>query len=350
MSAADTRKKKVSLSMGSDLISIIVPIYNVEKYLRKCIDSIVNQTYKNLEIILVDDGSPDNCGAICDEYAKKDERIKVIHKENGGLSDARNAGIDAATGKYIGFIDSDDYIAPDMYEKLYFAMFKAKADIAISNFLYVDEEGKASDKNNNLPIQNEILSGRQILDQKMCRPKYCYWVVAWNKLYKKSIFDDIRYPVSKIHEDEFVIHNIYAKAARVACISDALIYYVQRADSIMGREKSMKRLDFAEAFFGRAEFYLRENYDNECAYHTLCAAADLMSYLYNEYKDNASFKERYAQLLNTYRNIVRHMSFRGMSVKHRVNLMLKYISPYLVWKLKHRFSTHSIISERSIIA
>lgn len=126
--------------MKEDLISIIVPVYKVENYLSKCLDSMICQTYKNIEIILVDDGSPDNSGKICDDYAKKDSRIKVIHKENGGLSDARNAGLKIATGKYIGFVDSDDYISVEMYEKLYNQAKKEDADIACCNYYRVKME------------------------------------------------------------------------------------------------------------------------------------------------------------------------------------------------------------------
>lgn len=318
----------------SDKISIIVPVYNVEKYLPRCIDSILAQTYKNIEVILVDDGSPDKCGAICDEYAKKDKCIKVIHKKNGGLSDARNAGINAAMGEYIGFVDSDDYIVPDMYEKLYNAIVKTNSDIAISNFLYVDEMGNEIGQNNNLPIYDDVLSGRQILGEKMVEDKFWYWVVAWNKLYKKSIFDDIRYPIGKIHEDEFIIHSIYAKVDQVACVPDALIYYVQRSDSIMGRKSSIKNFDAVEALFGRAKYYLRENYDNECAYYALRTGIEHVWDLYIEYKGNESFQQKYTQLVNTYRSIAKSMSLRGLSMKHRVNLMLNYISPYYAWKLK----------------
>ena len=124
----------------SDKISVIVPVYKVEKYLNRCVQSIASQTYENLEIILVDDGSPDNCGVLCDEWVQKDSRIKVVHKENGGLSSARNAGVAVATGAYVGFVDSDDYIHPQMYEKLYEALVENGADISICGCDYVDEE------------------------------------------------------------------------------------------------------------------------------------------------------------------------------------------------------------------
>ena len=141
-----------------DKISVIIPLYKVEKYIRGCIDSVISQTYRNLEIILVDDGSPDACGKICDEYAEKDSRIKVVHRKNGGLSAARNTGINFATGKYIAFVDGDDHIHPDMYSQLHFSILQSGADIAICNFLYVDESGKKIiDANKNMPIKTESL-------------------------------------------------------------------------------------------------------------------------------------------------------------------------------------------------
>ena len=182
--------------MNYYLISVIVPIYKVEKYLHKCIDSILAQTYTNLEIILVDDGSPDNCGKICDEYAAKDSRIKVIHQPNGGLSAARNAGLDIATGDYIGFVDSDDYIAPDMYEKLYNALVKNDADMAICDYQRFGNELPYDE----MSLTTEVITGLQAME-KQNTVINCSFVVAWSKLYKSFIFSNVRFPVGKINED-----------------------------------------------------------------------------------------------------------------------------------------------------
>jgi len=214
-----------------DLISVIVPIYNVGDYLRKCIDSIINQTYTNLEIILVDDGSTDNCGSICDEYKLKDNRIKVIHKPNGGLSSARNAGLDIATGSLIGFVDSDDYIEPTMYEELYNNMIKYGSDIAICN-IYNDIYGKK-----NIRIKNESYKEFFSKDKEKfnnihskCR---CLMVVAWNKLYKRYIFDNIRYPNGRIYEDSFILCELLDRANKVSFIFNPLYNYIYRKDSIV---------------------------------------------------------------------------------------------------------------------
>ncbi len=246
------------------LISIIVPVYKVEEYLNKCIDSILNQAYKNLEVILVDDGSPDRCGEICDEYAQKDDRVRVVHKQNGGLSDARNAGIDAATGEYLMFVDSDDYIHPEMAAKLYEALARDEADMALCNFLYVDENGEKTDEeNDNSPIKDEVLTRDEAFCKALRSYKKWYYVVAWNKLYKKEIFKTLRFPYGKVHEDEFVIHKVLGACAKISCISDPLYYYVQRTGSIMSAEYSVKRLDIVEAFFDRTEFFLERNMREE---------------------------------------------------------------------------------------
>ena len=175
-----------------DLISIIIPIYKVEKFLDRCVESVVNQTYSNLEIILVDDGSPDNCPYMCDIWAQKDSRIKVIHKLNGGLSDARNKGLRISTGKFVGFVDSDDWIAPEMYERLFQSIIKEKSDIAACSVKMIWENNS---QNSRMLVQQDncILNRKDaqeaLLDEtKLKQP-------VWYKLYRKSIIEDIPFPV-----------------------------------------------------------------------------------------------------------------------------------------------------------
>ena len=238
-----------------ELISVIVPVYKVEKYLHKCIDSILAQTYTNLEIILVDDGSPDNCGRICDEYALKDSRIKVIHQKNGGLSAARNAGLDIATGEYIGFVDSDDYIAPDMYEKLYEALIKAKAEIAICNFAFVDSSYRLI--NEESPVKNEVLNNNGIFE-KFTEKYYWYYVTVWNRLYKAGLFSNLRFEIGKTNEDEFIAHKIFCQCNTVVVTEDTFYYYLKREDSIMGSPVTIKRADGVEGIYNRIQ-YLKDN-------------------------------------------------------------------------------------------
>ena len=230
--------------MNNPLISIIVPIYNVEVYIRNCVDSILGQTYENLEIILVDDGSPDNCGAICDEYRSKDKRIKVIHKKNGGLSSARNAGIDVASGEYLGFIDSDDWIESDMYEALYNALTYYKADISVCG-RYIVEGDRITTISDSEKAQvftrSEALS-ELVLDEYSGMKNF-----AWDKLYKKELFDDVRYPEGKYYEDIFTTYKLFAKSNKIVDIKSPKYYYLLREDSICGSNTTSKRYDYCLA-------------------------------------------------------------------------------------------------------
>ena len=244
--------------MNTVLISVIIPVYKVEQYLEKCIESVCSQTYENLEIILVDDGSPDSCPQICDKWERKDSRIRVIHKKNGGLSDARNAGLKVASGEYIGFVDSDDYIAPEMYATLINSLIKADADVAVCNPEHIDMDGIILPQDS--PIRNEVLTPDDVL-AKLAYKNSFYYVVAWNKLYSKSVFSDICFPFGKVHEDEFIFHKILYKCDRIVTITDKLYFYRERDGSIMKREWSIERLDRIEALYERWLFYKSESLD-----------------------------------------------------------------------------------------
>lgn len=234
------------------MISVVVPIYNVEKFLSKCIESILNQTYEELEVILVDDGSPDNCGKICDEFATKDKRVKVIHKENGGLSSARNAGLDIATGDYISFVDSDDYLEPTMYSELYKSIQQNGSDISVCCFKYVYENGDEY-KTNVKPFNAvEVLSSQQTLERiSTIDDYYVNFITAVNKVYKRELFDGLRFEIGRIHEDEFMAHHIYLRAKKISLLPSQLYNYVQRTNSIVNSAFSVKRLDAAYAMLDR---------------------------------------------------------------------------------------------------
>lgn len=210
------------------LISVVVPIYKVESYLSRCIDSILNQTYDKIQIILVDDGSPDRCGIICDEYARKDRRIQVIHKDNGGLSDARNAGIEIAKGKYITFIDSDDYVAINYIEELLRAMSIARADMSVVDVEVV---------NDNKPYFSNAIEGsiRTVSGQEAIKLalRTDFRQSAWGKLYKREIFDSVRFPEGMLYEDLAIVYQVLALTDIIA-ISNAKLYkYEVRQGSIM---------------------------------------------------------------------------------------------------------------------
>lgn len=223
-------------------ISIIVPVYKVEKYLEKCVDSILAQTFTDFELILVDDGSPDRSGAMCDEYAQKDPRVKVIHKENGGLSSARNAGIDVARGRYLGFVDSDDYIAADMYELLHDEITRVQADLAICG-IYDIYEGKE-------PVEKPIIHETATADEALLLilQGNNISVHAVNKLYRRELFQTLRYPVGKYHEDSFIIVDLLAKCQKIAINSAQKYFYYHRLGSINTEKFSDKQFEFIEAW------------------------------------------------------------------------------------------------------
>ncbi len=247
------------------VISVIIPVYNIENYLHKCIQSILAQTYPYLEILLVDDGSVDTSGAICDQYAKKDKRIRVLHKENGGLSDARNVGIDAAAGDYILFVDGDDFISSRMAEMLLTSMKKNNADMAMCGIRKVNKDG-ISIPEETWKLKEERLSADQYW-QRMYNIEAVPYVVAWNKLYKKELFEQVRYPKGKIHEDEFVIHEIVSQCGRISVTEKELYNYVQRRDSIMGQGYNRRRLQVLEAFAGRTDYFLKHG-ETDLAWRT----------------------------------------------------------------------------------
>ena len=237
----------------TDLISVVIPVFNVERYLQECVESVRCQSYGNLEVILVDDGSTDRSGIICDEYSVKDKRIKVIHKQNGGLSEARNTGINAAEGEYLIFIDSDDYIAPQMIQELYSCIVSDRADISICGYMTVTEEDEALTK---CDVTRDTLTEYQA--QEMLNNDGVLgapFVVAWNKLYKKHLFSKIRFPVEKIHEDVFIMHKLFSLCDVISTIDGTYYFYRQRNGSITKREYSSKNLDGVEAYYQRYCYY-----------------------------------------------------------------------------------------------
>lgn len=225
-------------------ISVVVPVYKVEAYLERCVRSLCRQTHKNLEIILVDDGSPDRSGVLCDELAARDDRIVVMHKENGGLSDARNAGIARATGDYIAFIDSDDWYDPTMLEILLTLCRQHGAEIGECSFRsvyqeYVQAETACSGAVMEFTPVQAIESN---LDWKYCKP------VAWNKLYRRDVIGEIRYPVGRLHEDEFTTHLFYLAAKKIVYVDIALVNYERRNAGSITASFRPKNMEACEAF------------------------------------------------------------------------------------------------------
>ena len=293
------------MSQEKALISLIIPVYKVEKYSEKCIQSVINQTYENLQIILVDDGSPDNCGKICDEYAKKDHRIEVIHKSNGGLSDARNKGLEIAKGEYIGFVDSDDYIEADMYEVLYNLLKQYNADVSICNF-YTVSQGKISIKNadNGINEYNRIEILKEILLDKNIQS------YAWNKLYKKELFDEIKYPIRKKYEDIGTTFYLFEKCNKIVVTSEPEYYYLKRADSLVNNVTESTILDYTEIIIQRY-LYIKQNikelrkYNNYYLAKTLITAHNDIENLENI---SEGMQQRYKKLYELVLEIIKSNS------------------------------------------
>lgn len=268
------------------LISVIVPIYNVEQYLTRCIESIRSQTYSNLEIILVNDGSLDNCHKICDDYERKDNRIKVIHKNNGGLSDARNVGIKISKGEYITCIDSDDFISPFYVENLWIAINQSNCEIATSWFIDYYEGDKIQEPRK-INI-NDIL----ILDKKEFYKKLLYQdkveISAWGKLYKSDLFQGVEYPVGELYEDISTTYLLVEKSNRIAVIPNVDYFYYQRKTGIAQQSFSLKKMD-AISHMRTLKKFIVENYPNlrkaaECRY--FCTVCNIFFQIKNSNYEN----------------------------------------------------------------
>ena len=226
------------------LISIIVPVYNVEKYLDKCVQSLLNQTYKNIEIILVDDGSPDNCGKMCDEYAEKNARVEVIHKKNGGLADARNVAIDVAIGEWIVFVDSDDFVEPDYVENLYKLTQKFDCKLACSRFRYVFE-GQEVDAFMNVPQEIECCYDKMNALERLFLQEDI-GNEAWGKIYHKSLFESgIRYPYGLIYEDLPTTYLFFLQCDKIGYSTKKTYNYLMRSTSIEGAKFNKRKSESA---------------------------------------------------------------------------------------------------------
>ena len=321
---------------NTPLISVVVPVYKVERFLARCVDSILAQTYPRMEVVLVDDGSPDGCPAICDEYARRDRRVKVIHQQNGGLSAARNAGLEVASGEYIGFVDSDDHIHPEMYARLYAALSQVGADLAVCNYLLMDDADNLLPEENS-PITNEVLEGRDSIVAPLGTDHNWNWVVAWAKLYHRSLLVDVRFPLGKLHEDEFFVHHILLKSRKVACIADALYNYVQHGSGITRSGFSLRRLDGAEALFERAKLFHKHGVSPQAAYYACASGLRVLANGYRQLQlKDPAYQDRYRELVGQYRQAARPLLGAHLHLGHKARLMANMVSPYYAWKLVER--------------
>lgn len=260
------------------LISFVVPVFNVEEYLEQCVSSILNQTYRNIEVILVDDGSTDNSGNICDSFSKTDKRVHVIHKSNGGLSSARNAGLRVVSGKYLIFTDSDDFVSPKMAETMFETISSTDSDLVLCGFAYTDEAGNVTTQFN-----EDNTPGEYKTDFLLSRiaAGWTFGAIAWNKLYRKELFDNLWFAEGKISEDEYIAHRLLARVMKAVIIPDVFCFYRQRTGSIINSSFNPRKLNSLDAFIDRVEFFISIN-EQKLAYISLATAmrnlADLWQY------------------------------------------------------------------------
>ena len=329
------------------MISIIIPIYNVESYLPRCIDALLSQSFQDFELILVDDGSPDHCGEICEQYAVKDTRIKVLHKQNGGLSDARNAGLRVASGEYIAFVDSDDWVAADFLKLLYETMQKTGADIVECNVLKTSDEtvlqAAPSSAETEAAASDVSAPGSAVScynTEQALRELICDGIfrqTVWNKLYRRACLKNIFFEVGKTNEDEFWTYQVFGRAKQIVKVDLALYYYFQRPGSIMQTSYSVKRLDALEAKAARQK-YIEEQFPalGPLAKRNLvasCIYAGQMS-LKNLQGDA---RETAAQRISTYADAFRlaGSDFAGTGLKESLWLRLAKISFWGTVKVKN---------------
>lgn len=315
-------------------ISIIVPVYNVENYINGCIDSILNQEFKNFELILVNDGSTDKSGLICDEYEKKDDRVKVIHQEYKGVSAARNVGINNAKGHYIGFVDSDDYIYKDMYSTLYNLCEQTNSDIGVCK-LFREIDGKIINLDDNLIIKE--MDNEEAMKELFKGILYRFSLA--NKLFKKSCFNGVEFPEGRIHEDLSTTYKLFANSAKTVYTNSTGYVYVKRSNSILTKQFYEKRLD---AFYGWDEILqFMKYYSNELDEYVNSAfgygSIDNIFYILNQVNDKVS-REKYLSKIRIYTKKYNRelMKNSNLSVKQKFIIKVLNFNPKFLGLIKYK--------------
>lgn len=308
-------------------ISVIVPIYKVEIYLCQCVESILNQTFRDFELILVDDGSPDGSPEICDKYAEMDSRVRVIHKQNGGLSSARNTGLDCAKGEFIAFVDSDDWVHPEYLECLYDAVQKENTDMAICGVeKFWDENPRVE--------QFPLIAGRVSREKAISLMTMVAWIIACNKLYRRKLWDNLRFPEGYIHEDEAVIHRVIGRCDTIMAITEQLYFYRQTNNSIMRSEFNIRRTDYLSALADRIVFSDQMKWSE-----VLNLSADKYAQLFFDYyfyfprtTENEKYFQRMDASLKTALPCI--LKSKCVSVRHKIYLTSIRINPKIYLTLR----------------
>lgn len=303
------------------MISVIIPVYNAGEFLMPCLDSVLAQTCRDLEILLIDDGSTDGSGAVCDAYGVKDSRVRVIHQENRGLSAARNAGLDAAAGDFISFVDADDVLAPEMLEVLLAAM--ENADMALCNIQRLSESGQPEEI---CPMEAGMLSGREFA-QRLLLPQAWFYVTVMNRLYRRDLFRGLRFPEGFIHEDEAIVCDLAARCRRVAVISEPLYYYRRTPGSIMDRGLRIQTTDKLTALARRLVLCRRLGWDDlaEATAVRFCHTLFDLRFRFPRNRETERYYLRMEAALKTALGGI--LAAKGVSHRHKCYICLLRISP-----------------------
>ena len=314
-------------------VSMIVPVYQVEKYIAQCIESVLNQTFKDFELILIDDGSKDQSGSICDLYAAKDDRILVIHTENRGAAAARNVGLDHASGRYITFLDGDDYLDEHMIARMYEEIEHSEYDMVVCDFLNLlpDEED-----NFIVHLQEETVNGRNVLEHLKNERNYGLWTIVWNKIYKREVLENLRFPDGKYFEDEFFSNQLYLNSNQIHVIPDVLCYHRVLASSTMNTQKIENYLDLLDALQERLDIYFKYDYSEDEIYKVLIFLLDPFTKCVRA-KFSGTNKKRVEQTRRFIKIVSRRLMGKNLSFVKKSSLVIIGLFPDLMYRIAIRF-------------
>lgn len=312
---------------------MIVPVYQVEKYIAQCIESILNQTFQDFELILIDDGSKDQSGRICDLYAAKDDRILVIHTENRGAAAARNVGLDHASGRYITFLDGDDYLDEHMIARLYEEIVDSEYDMVVCDFLNLlpDEED-----NFIVHLQEKTVNGREVLEHLKNERNYGLWTIVWNKIYKREVLENLRFPDGKYFEDEFFSNQLYLFSNQIHVIPDVLCYHRVLASSTMNTQKIENYLDLLDALQERLDIYFKYDYSEDEIYKVLIFLLDPFTKCVRA-KFSGTNKKRVEQTRRFIKIVSRRLMGKNLSFVKKSSLVIIGLFPDLTYRIAIRF-------------
>lgn len=314
-------------------VSMIVPVYQVENYISQCIESVLNQTFQDFELILIDDGSKDKSGVICDSYAAMDNRIIVIHTENRGAAAARNIGLDRASGRYITFLDGDDYLAENMIGRLYDVINHSEYDMVVCDFLNLLPDEK---DNFIVHLSEKTVSGREVLEHLKNERSYGVWTVVWNKIYKREVVENLRFPDGKYFEDEFFSNQLYLRSNKIYAISDILCYHRVLESSTMNTQKEENYLDLIDALQERLEIYLKYGYSEDEIYKVLIFLLDPFTRCVRA-KFSGRDKQRVEQTRRFIRMVSKNLISKKLTLVKKGSLVLIGLFPDLIYRVAIRF-------------